>query len=85
MVRSFQCIIMIVLFVGLLGCTDSKNAKHVLASQGYKQIEITGYDIFGCSEDDFYHTGFKAVGVNGENVSGVVCQGIFKGATIRIK
>ena len=64
-------------------CTDESRAARVLRSKGHTDINITGYRYFGCSEDDVYHTGFKAKGINGRNVSGVVCCGIMKGCTVR--
>ena len=66
------------------GCTAPKKATRLLESQGYTDVEITGYKFWGCSEDDRFHTGFRAKGVTGREVSGVVCSGlIFKGATVR--
>ena len=50
---------------------------------GVLNIEITGYAWLGCSEDDWYHTGFIAKAPMGANVSGIVCSGIFKGSTVR--
>lgn len=70
--------------VALVGCTDSDVANKALAGAGYTDIEITGYAFFGCSEDDAVHTGFKAKGLNGAPVEGVVCSGWLKGATIRL-
>ena len=67
----------------MAGCTDASKATRTLQAAGYQQIEITGYSVFGCSEDDTFHTGFVATGANGSRVEGVVCSGIFKGATIR--
>ena len=64
--------------------TDSDVARKSLAGAGYTDIEITGYAFFGCSEDDEFHTGFKAKGLNGAPVEGVVCSGWLKGATIRL-
>jgi len=40
--------------------------------------------MFGCGEDDRFHTGFIADGPNGQMVDGVVCSAIFKGATVRV-
>lgn len=78
-------ILLAIVFI-FAGCTDANNAQRVLSVQGYTDIKITGYCLFGCSEDDFIHTGFIAKGPNGQTVEGVVCQGIFlKGATVRIK
>ncbi len=68
----------------LAGCTDSNVATRALSGAGYKNIQITGYSVFGCSDEDFFHTGFEATGVDGSRVSGTVCSGFFKGATIRM-
>ena len=37
----------------LTACTDSGTAQRVLQEQGFKNIQITGYEFFACSEDDF--------------------------------
>lgn len=68
----------------LSSCTDEENARRVLEADGYTNIDFTGYDCYECSEDDSYATGFVAV-KNGKTVTGVVCKGIFKASTIRIK
>ncbi|ABX11030.1 gp39.1 hypothetical protein [Escherichia phage JS98] len=74
----------LVLAVSLVGCTDADNATRVLDANGYEQIQITGYNLFGCSEDDFQRTGFIAVGPTGKRVEGTVCSGLFfKKSTIR--
>lgn len=73
----------LVLALFLTGCTSEVSARKVLADQGYTRIEITGYRYFGCSADDEFHTGFKAVSPAGHEVSGVVCAGWMKGETIR--
>lgn len=79
-------IIIIALLLFLAACTDATKTREVLTAQGYTNIEITGYELFGCSSSDTYHTGFKAVGIGGKEVRGVVCQGLwFKAATVRIK
>ena len=70
-------------FAVLAGCTSADSATRALESAGYSQIKITGYQFFGCSEDDSFHTGFTAVGPTGKPVSGVVCGGLLKGSTIR--
>lgn len=77
--------IILISILCLFGCTDSDNAYKVLHSQGYTNIEITGYCFFGCGKDDTKSTGFVATAPNGDIVEGVVCQGLFtKGATVRI-
>lgn len=67
----------------LAGCSSSDEATRALAGAGYKNITTTGYRFFGCDEKDEWHTGFEAVGPTGQRVSGVVCSGVLKGATIR--
>lgn len=67
----------------LSACTDSEKAIRALQGAGYQRIEITGYSVFGCSEEDTFRTAFKATSSNGQPVEGVVCSGVFKGATIR--
>lgn len=72
----------LVLAVSLAGCTDADNATKVLSSSGF----TNGYNWFGCSENDFQHTGFRAIGPTGQKVEGTVCSGLFfKDSTIRFK
>lgn len=65
-------------------CSDAPTAERTLRLNGYKNIETTGYHLFGCGKDDMYSTGFKATSPSGEPVEGVVCSALMKGATIRI-
>jgi hypothetical protein len=76
--------ILILLLVAALmtGCTQPDKASSILKRDGYQNIELTGYKWFACSEDDFFHTGFKAT-KNGQEVEGVVCSEWFKGSTVR--
>lgn len=72
------CIVVLLLIIVILmltGCDGKADAKRVLEEEGYTQVEMTGYRWTGCSEDDFYHEGFKATTVAGRRVSGVVCGG----------
>ncbi len=79
-------IIALLAFASLCACTDPEGATKALQDSGYKDIKITGYDIFSCSEDDFYCTGFTATGLNGRPVTGAVGSGlVLKGSTIRLK
>lgn len=74
------------LLLTVLGCTKEAETRSVLASQGYTDIQITGYAIFGCSDDDLFHTKFTAISeANKTSVSGVACSGVLKGTTIRFK
>jgi hypothetical protein len=67
----------------LAGCTDETAARKALTASGFKDIKITGYSFFGCDKHDTFSTGFEATGPTGQEVSGVVCSGWLKGATIR--
>ena len=70
--------------IALAGCTNADGTRRVLEAQGFTNIEVKGYSLFGCSKDDTYHTAFEATGPSGKRVSGVVCAGLFfKGATVR--
>lgn len=66
-------------------CTNSNGAKEALKDAGYHPIEVGGYGWFSCGEDDFYSTKFKAYSPDSSRiVEGSVCQGFFKGKTIRL-
>lgn len=67
------------------GCSAPDTATKALVGAGYKDVEITGWKMFGCSDSDNYTTGFNATGPSGVRVSGVVCSGWLKGATIRME
>ena len=72
------------MFMALSGFTDSENTKRILKSQGYKNIKITGYRFYSCSDDDLYHTGFEAKSPRGDIITGTVCRGFwFKNSTIK--
>lgn len=75
-------ILIIFIFVLFIGCTNENGALDVLEAEGCTDIEITGYRFFGCSQDDMFQTGFTCK-KNGKDISGVVCQGVLKGKTIR--
>jgi hypothetical protein len=66
------------------GCTDPKIAQETAEVSGFTDVQVTGYEAWGCGKDDAYHTGFTARGVNGSCIHGVVCSNVFKGATLRI-
>ena len=67
----------------LAGCTDPPSATRALDNLGMTEIEMTGYQIFDCSQGDVFHTGFKAKNPNGKPVTGTVCAGWFKNSTVR--
>lgn len=67
----------------LAGCSDEQTARRVLAANGLHDIRITGYRWLGCAKDEAYSTGFSATTTGGETITGVVCSGWGKGATVR--
>ncbi|AGR47839.1 hypothetical protein PHIM7_141 [Sinorhizobium phage phiM7] len=69
----------------LAGCgVNPESAARAMEAQGLKDTKITGYAWFGgCSKDDWFTSYFTATGANGAPVSGTVCQGLFKGTTVR--
>ena len=55
------------------GCTNEEKTISLLESEGYQNIETTGFRLLGCIyEDDFNRTGFIAE-KDGKRVSGAVC------------
>lgn len=76
--------IILLLTILLFGCTSETDTNRALEGAGFTEIQIGGYDVLGCSEDDFFHTKFTAKNPAGKIVSGTVCSGVlFKNATIR--
>jgi len=76
-------IVLILAITALAGCTDEPAARKALNASGFTDIKITGYSFFGCDKHDTFSTGFEARGPSGQFVTGVVCSGWMKGATIR--
>ncbi len=77
---------MLLLPIALLACaacSSPNDARRALTAAGYTKIDITGYEVFGCGDDDTFSTGFVATNPAGQEVSGVVCSGWFKRGTIR--
>lgn len=84
--RSGIAAMLLLMFASLMaGCTDTGRATRVLADAGYKSVRLTGYSFLLCGKDDDFSTGFEATSPSGALVSGAVCSGWFKGATIRLK
>lgn len=67
----------------LCSCISPDMTQKTLESAGYSDIKIEGYAWFACSEDDTFHTSFTAKNPKDQEVSGVVCCGLFKNCTIR--
>ena len=75
-------ILLLVLSLSLVGCTDEQVAREALNEKRFRSIEFTGYSGFGCPSTLFVHTGFKAKEISGEPVKGVVCSSWFSDEVI---
>jgi hypothetical protein len=72
------------IFIMLLsGCTAPDRAVRTLTDAGYSNIKIGEYAWLSCGKGDVYSTRFEATGITGRTVTGAICNGFFKGATIR--
>jgi hypothetical protein len=70
----------------LTSCTQPDRTVRILEDQGYTNIQTQPFgpvQLFQCSEDDTFRTPFTAESSTGRQVTGVVCAGILKGATVR--
>lgn len=74
-------LLMAVILLTFVGCTDEDGATKALVHAGYQPIEVGGYAWFGY--DETFRTEFTAVAKNGDTIDGVVTSGWFKGSTIR--
>lgn len=71
------------LTLGLGACSDAPTAERVLRQAGYTRVTTRGHSWFGCSEKESFATAFTATSPSGEVVTGAVCSGWLKSATIR--
>ncbi len=78
-----KIIVLLISILTVIGCTDESGTIHALQSQGFTNVQTTGYEPFACGQDDNFSTGFVATNPAGNRVSGVVCCGMFKGCTVR--
>lgn len=82
---KFLTALLATLIISCSSKNDFSKGKSQLESMGYTDVENTGYDIFCCSKDDDFSTGFKAKDKNGNDVKGCFCSSILKGITIRFE
>lgn len=75
----------ILLTASCTSSNDFEKGKQQLEQQGYKNIQNTGYKLFGCDEKDVFRSGFTATDSNGNKVEGCFCSGVLKGVTVRMK
>lgn len=78
-------IVAALLAVSLTACFPMKDetARRALESQGLTDIQFHGIALIGCGEKDMFRKKFTATTMHGTAVSGVVCGGVLKGATVR--
>jgi hypothetical protein len=70
-----KILICIALVFVLASCTNPSGATKFLEDQGYKNIQIGGYDWFLANKGDISVTHFKAInGVSGNLVEGAVSE-----------
>lgn len=69
----------------LVACSDEAGTHRVLSAAGYTEIQVDGFALWGCAEDNTFQTAFRAVGPTGKPVRGVVCADWLKGSTIRLE
>lgn len=62
---------------------DQEGAAQTLENAGYDVVETGGYGWFSCGKGDLWKTDFVAKNQNGKEITGTVCEGLFKGSTIR--
>jgi len=75
-----------ILFIALFtkGCTNEHAARKTLEQSGYSDIQVGGYDLFGCGKENTC-TKFRAKGPTGKLAKGAVGCGWFaKHCTVRI-
>jgi hypothetical protein len=71
--------------VDICGLSDQKGAGKVLSEDGrFNVVQYEGHNFLGCSARDLWRDEFKVKNSAGKEVKVVVCQGIFKGSTVRI-
>jgi hypothetical protein len=83
---SVGVILLVTLFSIALpqGLIRPDDATRVLESQGYSEIEITGWRPFMAGKEDTFSTGFRAKSPSGQIITGAVTSGWLKGSMIRI-
>jgi hypothetical protein len=64
-------------------CTKESDVAKYAKIEKWDSYEILGYSFFGCGEKDLFRTEFRAV-KNGQEFTGIMCSGLFKGATLRL-
>lgn len=72
----------------LSACSDEETSRRILEDEGYTEIRLDGYAFWGCGEDDTFRTSFTAIRetpTGPRDVEGVVCCGVLKDCTVRLR
>ena len=76
--------LLLILVIFITGCTSTNKTINTLEKGGFTDIEVGSWDVFACSESDWFSTKFIATNPVGQKTDGTVCCGlIFKSCTIR--
>lgn len=83
--RTCFAVVAAAAIASLGGCATppERDSIRALRALGFEAIELTGYELWACSGDDEFNTGFRAKNARKEPVSGVVCCGWVKSCTVR--
>ena len=52
---------------------------------GFRDVHLTGFALLGCSEQDTFRQKWAGRTAAGKPVTGVVCGGLAKGWTVRLR
>ena len=76
-------VLVVVAALTAFSCTNESGSRRALEGQGFTDVEFDGYALYGCGDDDTFHTAFHAKNARGVSVSGLVCCGMLKSCTVR--
>ena len=83
--KKLFIIVIVLMTISCSSSSDFEKGKSQLETQGYIQVENTGYNFFCCDEKDTFSTRFKCKDKSGNTVKGCFCSSPFKGVTIRFE
>lgn len=72
-----------ILSLFLVGCSVSTDkAERSMTQEAISDFSFSGPNPMGCADQDSFSLEFRGT-KNGQEVRGIICSGLFKGATIR--
>jgi hypothetical protein len=66
--------LIVIITASLGGCSDKRHARQLLIENGYKPIEVGGFDWLDGNKNYNYKTKFKAVSPTGDTICGTVSK-----------